>query len=383
MNIDHSTRDDKGTPTAEILSHKGQNDNGRKGWGRTITGWFDDRLGLSALRYKVPAHANTIWYTLGGITFVGLVVLVITGIWLAQYYSPSPTDARDSVLYIQNVAPFGDVIRGIHVWTAYLVVIMAVLHLIRVVVSASYKIPREINWLVGIGLLGLLLFGGVFTGTVLRWDQESYEALQHNVEIAALFGTIGGFFSQSFTVSVPMLPRLYITHVSIIPLLLLFFLIAHIFLIRHHGISPTAAQADNGEAPGGKLPEEKETSIYTTHVRLMIGYGLVLVGLAGTLGVLFPQAIGAAPNPTLEVTKPPSLFYWMYAFENWFGIRGILYAAITLFGLLALLPLLDRTPLRRLRRRPIIIVLGLALLAAILILSIIVAVAPTASHLGK
>ncbi len=350
--------------------------------GADLWGWLDDRLGLSALRYAVPKHANTLWYTLGGITFFGIVVLIITGVWLAQYYNPDPAAARASVLYIQNSVRFGDVIRGIHVWTAYLVVITAALHLIRIAVTASYKIPREINWLVGLGLLILLLFGGVFTGTVLRWDQEAYEAMSHNMEIASFFGTVGGFFSDAFTSSVGTLPRIYLAHVSVIPVLILLLLVVHIFLIKHHGISPTPAQADAGEAPGGRLPPEKETGHYPTHLRLMVGYGLALLGLAGILGVLLPQKIGAAPDPTMEVTKPPVFFYWMYAFEDWFGVQGILYAAIAFFGVLALLPFLDRTPFRSLRRRPVVAALGAALVILIVALSIKVAVSPTAKHLG-
>ena len=344
--------------------------------------WLDDRLGLSALRYRVPVHANTVWYTLGGITFIGIVVLILTGIWLAQYYNPDPAAARESVVYIQNSARLGDIVRGIHLWTAYLVVITAALHLIRVLVTAAYKIPREINWLVGLGLLVLLLFGAIFTGTVLRWDQESYEAMVHNMELTQFLGAIGGFFSDTFTTSVAMLSRLYIAHVSIVPLLLILLLIAHIFLIKHHGISPTPAQADAGDAPGGRLPDEKETGHYPTHARKMLGFGLALVALAGILGVLWPGAIGMAPDPALEVTKPPFVFYWLYAFEDWFGVRGILYAAIVFFGLLALVPFLDRSPLRRPRRRPVVMAIALVLLVAVIALSIKVAVAPAAKHLG-
>ena len=348
---------------------------------RRVWGWLDERLGLGALRYNIPAHANTFWYTLGGITLIGILVLVATGIWLAQYYNPDPAAARESVLYIQNVAPLGDIIRGIHVWTAYLVVIVAVLHLIRIVVTASYKIPREVNWLVGLGLLALLL-GAVFTGTVLRWDQEAYEAMVHNMELATFLGALGGFFSDAFTTSVSMLPRLYSLHVSIVPLILALFLVVHFFLVKRHGISPTATQADAGAAPRGRLPKEQETGHYPTHLRLMFGYGMALIALAGMIGFLFPQPIGSAPNPMIEVTKPPFLFYWLYAFEDWFGVTGILYAGVTLFGLLALLPFLDRTPLRGLRRRPVVAALGTLLLLVIIVLSIMVATAPVAKHLG-
>src|SRR5262245_1645098 len=349
---------------------------------RSIGDWLDERLGLGALHYHLPSHDNTYGYTVGAIAFLVILVLVATGFWLAQYYNPDPAAARESVLYIQNVAPFGDIIRGIHVWTAYLVVITAVLHLIRIVLTASYKIPREINWLVGLALLFLLLFGAVFSGTVLRWDQEAYEAMAHNMELATLLGAIGGVFSDAFTTSVPMLPRLYSLHVSIVPLLLALLLIVHIFQIKHHGISPTPTQADAGEAPNGRLPKEKQTDHYPTHVRLMVGYGLALVAFAGLIGFLFPQPIGPAADPTMEVTKPPFLFYWLYAFEDWFGVPGILYSAIGLFGLLSVLPFIDRTPLRHLRRRPIVLALGVTLLIAIVALSILVAVSPTAKHLG-
>lgn len=349
---------------------------------KKFTNWVYDRTGLSALQYKVPAHANTIWYILGGITFMGLVILAVTGIWLAQYYNPSPDAARESVIYIQNEAPIGDIIRGIHVWTAYIVVITAVLHMIRIVVTAAYKIPREVNWLVGIALLAVLLFVGVFTGTILRWDQEAYEAMTHNMELTKLLGAVGGFFSDGFTNSVPMLPRLYGVHVSIMPLILVILLISHFFLIKHHGISPTASQSDNGEAPLGKLPAEKQTGRYSRHALMMVGYGMTLLGIAGTLAVLLPQAIGAAPDPSMENTKPPFVFFWLYPFENWFGVTGILYAALAFFGLLTTLPFIDRTPLRRLRSRPVIMVLGLVLMVAVLALSIMTAIQPTTRHLG-
>lgn len=348
---------------------------------RKLWVWLDERMGLSAIRYKVPGHANTFWYTLGGITFVGIIVLVITGIWIGQFYDPTPSGARESVLFIQNEATLGDVIRGIHIWTSYIVVVTALLHLIRIFVTASYKIPREINWLVGVVLLGLLVFGGIFTGTVLRWDQEAYEALVHNLELANLLGVFGAFFSEGFTTSVPIVTRLYIAHISIVPLLLALLIIAHIFLIKYHGISPTPSQADAGEAPGGKLPDDKQTGKYPTHVRLMLGYGLALLALAGALAVIWPQPIGPAPDPTIEVTKPPWVFYWLYALENWLGLNGILYGTIGIFVLLALVPFIDRSTVRSPRRRVVSLSIGAVILIAVVALSIYVAITPVVQHL--
>lgn len=349
---------------------------------RGVWGWIESRTGISALRYRVPAHANVIWYTLGGITFMSILIAVASGIWLAQYYNPDPSGARESVIFIQNEAPLGDVIRGIHIWSAYIAAIGALVHMGRVFVSASYKAPREINWLVGVVLLGLILFGAFFTGTILRWDQEAYEAMVHMMEIGSLFGTFGTLFSDAFTTSVAMLPRFYIAHVSIVPLALVFFLVAHFFLVKYHHISPTPAQEDAGEAPGGKLPPEKDTSRYSTHLRLMLSYGLVILGISGALAVLLPGAIGPTPDPTMEVTKPSPLYYWLYTFENWFGLNALLYVTIIFFGILAIVPFVDRSRFRSPRKRKVMIGSGIVFLIAIVILTIITWVLPVAQHIG-
>ena len=344
--------------------------------------WLDERLGISALTYPVPAHANSLWYTLGGIIFVGFVVLILTGVYLAQFYHPHPAQARDSVLYIRDVAPLGDLVRGIHVWLASLVTITAFLHLLRVFVTASYKRPREVNWLVGVALLAVTL-GFVFTGSVLRWDQEAWEALQHNTEAAELLGNLGTWFTAEFATSVPLLERLYLTHISLLPLLLFILFVLHFFLIKKHGISALPAQADAGEAPGGVLPQERLSGRYSEHLRKMAGYGLLLLGLAGILAVLFPPAIGEVANPGMEVTKPAWMFYWLYAFEGPFGVRGILYAAIFFFGFLVLVPFLDFSPWRSPGRRRVALVVAAVVLLAMVALSLYVWIRPTEEHLEE
>jgi ubiquinol-cytochrome c reductase cytochrome b subunit len=251
----------------------------------------------------------------------------------------------------------------------------------RVFVSASYKRPRELNWVVGVVLLSLIMFGAIFSGTVLRWDQEAYEAMAHLMEVANLFGTFGILFSDAFTTSVSMLPRTYIVHVGLVPLTLVFFLIAHFFLVKYHHISPTPAQEDGGEAPGGKLPPKKETSRYTTHLRLMLGYGLVVLGIAGVLAVLWPQPIGSAPDPTMEITKPSPIYYWLYAFEDWFGVNALLYGTALFFAVLAVVPFVDRSRFRSPRKRPVMMAFGIVLLIAIVALTLFIYFSPGVSHI--
>lgn len=328
-------------------------------WGKV-----DERLGLSGLAYPVPEHANTLPYLLGGITLFGFIILVVTGVLLAQFYHPHPADAHDSVIYIITQAPFGDFIRSVHFWTANLVVITAILHLIRVFITGSYKRPREANWLVGVGLLAVTL-GFVFTGTILKWDQEGVEALAHNREIGELLGLWGVWFTSEFTRSVPILTRLYIGHLTLLPAAFTLLIIAHVYLIKQLGISPRAT----GEATSGSPTKEQVISRFTVHLRKMTGYGLLLLTLAGILALVWPAPLGQAGVPGEEVTKPPWMFLPFYPLEDLFGIRGLLLSSAILFALLGLVPFVDRSAWLSPRKRQWIIVAGIILLVVLIVLA--------------
>lgn len=215
---------------------------------------------------------------------------------------------------------------------------------------------------------------------MLKWDQEAFEALEHNLEIAEIIGGIGVFFSESFTEAVPVLARLYSAHVSILPLLATLLFVAHFFLVKHHGISSLPERADVGAAPGGKVPEAELGARYSGHLGRMVGFGLLVALVAALLGLVFPAPLGDVPDPKIEVTKPPFYFYWLYAFENWFGIRALLYAGLAFFALLVLVPILDRSPFRSLRRRPVVAAAGAVVLIALVALSVVVFFTPVAEH---
>ncbi len=325
--------------------------------GRWHRAWqaIDERLGLSALAYPVPAHANGIGYILGGITFFGFLILAATGIWLAQYYHPTPATARESVVYIMNVAALGDLVRGVHFWVSNVVMATVLLHMGRVFVTGSYKRPREANWLIGLGLLGITL-GLIFTGTVLKWDQEGYEALGHNVEIGNLLGAFGFWFSSDFAASLPIIGRLYIAHIVILPGIGVLLLIAHFLLVKHHGISSLPSQAD--AAIDGRPVPAKGGSTFTAHLVGMAGFGLLMLAAATVVSLVWPAGLGERPIPGTETTKPPWMFLPFYPFEDWFGLPALLWVPTILFGALALVPFFDRKPYRSPARRRLVIAIG-------------------------
>ena len=114
--------------------------------------WLDNRLGIQGLRYSVPAHANSLAYTLGGITLASFTMLVITGIYLAQFYDPTPAGAHASISYITDTAFAGAVIRSLHYWLATAFTITLVLHMVRTFATGSFKAPREFIWITGVVL---------------------------------------------------------------------------------------------------------------------------------------------------------------------------------------------------------------------------------------
>jgi ubiquinol-cytochrome c reductase cytochrome b subunit len=309
-------------------------------FGRVVDA-VDDRMGLKALRYEVPEHANNLAWSLGGLTATSFVILLVTGVYLAQFYNPMPEVANQSVRDLVTDVWLGGFARGLHYWAAQAMFVLAVLHMLRVFLHASFKRPREGNWVVGSTLL-LLTFLAVFTGTVIKWDQEGYEALIHNLDVAELLGGAGIWFTPDLTDRVPILLRLYVAHVALLPGLLLVLFFLHALLVKRHKISPhpsIPARAGESAQP------------FTAHLERVGAFGLVLLGGLAALAVLLPPLIGPTPVAGVEVTRPLWFFWWFFPFEQWFGVPSVGFSIAALFGLIFLVPFLDRSPRRRWRQR--------------------------------
>ena len=358
----------------------------------------DERLGLDALRYPVPEHANNLAWSLGGLTAVALLILIVTGVLLAQFYSPTPEVANASVRYIVQDVFLGRFIRSLHFWTAQAMYVLAALHLIRVFFHGSYKRPREANWLIGVGMFGLTTLA-IFTGTALKWDQEGYEAVAHNLEVTDLLGGTGFWFSSSFAAHTPILVRLYSAHVMLIPGLLIVLVTLHALLIKRHKISPhpglptevphtpapltqPTPQEVLTDMPGGPGETYQEkTEPFTHHLTRVGAFGLTMLAGLTAVAVLFPPPVGPTPVAGIEVTKPMWVFWWLFTLENWVGLSGIVWGAGVLFALLIAVPFVDRSPRRYWRTRPVAIALGVAVLAALIVLTLLMAFTSPAEHL--
>jgi len=218
-------------------------------WNNIYT-WLDERLDLNGL-YKGlldrPEPEGNWWNTLGSASLFLFVMQGLTGIFLTVYYTPSPDHAYDSIRYIMNDVAFGWMIRGIHHWGASLMVLVVFIHMVRVFVTASFKYPRELTWLIGVGLL-LLTVGMGFTGYLLPWHQQAYWATTVGTRIAGSVPFIGDFILKVLRggpdLSALTLQRFFSAHIWILPGLLGALIGAHLYLIIKHGESHFPEEED-------------------------------------------------------------------------------------------------------------------------------------------
>ena len=343
-------------------SHDGQGPRsvrGRRPWRRFVAA-VDERMGIDALRYEVPEHANNLAWSLGGLTAVSFLTLIISGIYLAQFYDPMPETANQSIRAIMNDVWLGSFVRGVHFWAAQAMFVLALLHMARVFVHASFKKPREGNWVVGAAML-LLTFLAVFTGSVIKWDQEGFEALMHNLDVAGLLGGAGTWFTPDLAARIPLLFRMYTAHAVILPGLIVILLVIHALLVKRHKISAHPSIPSEASEP---------TEPFTSHLRRVAACGLALVGVLSLLAVIVPPVIGPTPVEGVETTRPLWMFWWFFPFEQWFGVPSVGLAIAGVFALIFAVPLLDRSTHRPLRRRKAALATALVVLLALVAVTV-------------
>ncbi len=339
----------------------------------STSSWIRERLGLGVfLDHLIPSHANHPTYVIGGSIVVLGILQGMTGVLLQQFYHPMPDQnaAYASMQFISSV-PLWNFMRNLHYWGAQLILILLLLHMIRVYVSAAYKRPREMIWVAGVGLL-VVTWLLLFTGSVLKWDQEAVEALNHNLELTSFAGALGYWFSPSFAPDVPILIRINSAHVTILPIAAILLVGAHVYLIRVLGISSPKITTSVAEK---KVP-------FSTHLNRMAIYGLVAVGLVAVLSVVIQAPLSSLGNPAIEISKPDWYLLWVYSVENFWGLQSVPYILTPALILILIAPVLDRGSETDPRRRKLMIALLIVAITLFIGLTVGAAVLPPKSHLG-
>jgi len=310
--------------------------------------WLDSRTGIKAgrahlLDEPLPPGVNW-WFVLGSILLFLLALQVISGSVLAMYYVAAPDHAYDSVRYVTDHVPLGAFVRGLHFFGASFIVIAAVAHMARVVAFGSYKSPREVTWLTGVALL-LVIMAFALTGYLLPWDQKAFWATTVTINIARstpLFGeAIASVMRGGSQLGALTLLRWYATHVLLLPVALLALVLAHLFLMRRHGISGPVTPRAGAPAPFYPYHAIRDT------VAVAAVFAL-LITLAATFRV--PLDGMADPSDATYVPRPEWYFLSLFQLLKYFPGRLEPVATMVIPGavvaFVALLPFLDRRPER-------------------------------------
>jgi ubiquinol-cytochrome c reductase cytochrome b subunit len=316
---------------------------------RALLDWLDHRTGYRAVLHHLleePLPHGTGWaFTTGSVMLLLLAVQFVTGVALAMYYVPTPLLAYDSVRFITDTLTLGWLLRGLHFWGASFIVVAAGIHMMRVFFYGSYKAPREITWLTGI-VMFLLMLAFSLSGYLLPWDQKAYWATTVTINIAAGTPVVGEYVASVLrggtNLGALTLGRWYTGHVMLLPAALVVFVLAHIALMRRHGISGPMTPKSGPPIP-----------FYPWHV---IKDTLMMAGIFAlllTFAVTFPAHLDEIANPADASYIPRPDWYFLSLFELLKYFPGPFEPVATMLipglvvGFLLALPFLDRGADRR------------------------------------
>ncbi len=206
---------------------------------------------------RVPESSARFTYTfgLGGLISLCFIITAASGILLVFEYSPAPDSANKSMQYIATVSRYGWYIRNLHYWAAQVMVITAVLHMIRIVLTGGYLGGRAFNWVIG-NILLIFLFFMDLTGYFLRWDIKSGYALVTGMNLIREI-PLAGQFILSMVIGGPdmaenRLLHLYAWHIAGLPFILFLFMVYHIYRIRRDG----GISSENSDIEKITIPRE-------------------------------------------------------------------------------------------------------------------------------
>ena len=370
---------------------------------RRIYEWVEERFLVSPLIAKAQRTINfalpstltrqnrsrIIWFTYpyyyaGAITALLSILQGITGLLLAFNYVPSgagdPGTATPAYLSVQSImrdVPLGALIRGVHQWGANLLIAALVIHAFWAFFRNPYRIGREITWFLGVISLGLALAYS-FTGYLLPWDQLGYWAATISIQIMRAIPLLGDFLAQILLggtgLTATTLARIYFYHVSLLPVVALVMVGAHMLLVILQGVSePEEAWKTRTEKQVAPLFSQ----FFPQQIAPVLIISLVTLGVVTLLGAYATQVPGDPANKFLtpQFIVPEWYFLWAYGLLKWVGwlydlvkfvppaavfgvdllsakVVGILVAAL-MFLVVLLLPIIDRGKEVRALRRPL------------------------------
>jgi ubiquinol-cytochrome c reductase cytochrome b subunit len=320
--------------------------------------------------FKVYSDAITWNRFFGALSVILIILLFLSGAFMAFYYSPVPGAAYDSVDFALFSLPFGGVVKGIHHYSWNLLLIVMGLHLGRAFLWGAYKPPRQLVWITGI-LIMLVLPLFIITGDLLPWDQRGYWSTQVRMSIIATVPLVGDFLVRMLQggpmTGIVALTRFYVLHILFLPGMLIFLISIHLYYISHYGLSDPLS---------GELVSRKKVSFFPNMINRWLVMFLIVTVALGLISWYWSAPLGDPADPT-DSTYIPKPEWWVLflnqlvaIFKGPLTVLGSTIIPGALAGLLIALPYLDSSGRRHPSQRKSVILIAGIIVAMILWLSI-------------
>ncbi|QKR00087.1 cytochrome bc complex cytochrome b subunit [Metallosphaera tengchongensis] len=299
-----------------------------------------DRVGVTeAPFFKTPDYMYNVSYWLGAMVSGAFAYTVITGLFLLLYYMPAnPYPQTQAII---NTVPYGSVLLFSHLYGAYIMIILAYIHMFRNFYKGAYKKPRELQWVTGILLLALTM-GASFFGYSLVSDVLGVNAI--NIGESLLVGTgfpgattianwLFGPGGDAATASNPLVKsqlfdRLLGWHIIMVFLIGLLFGV-HFLMSERYGMTPSTKEKPKVPAFYTKEEWSKFNEWWPRNVVYMLSIVLMTWGIILFVPDLLANINGLpivinpypAPEPGTAAALstqpyPPWFFLFLYKFVD-------------------------------------------------------------------
>jgi ubiquinol-cytochrome c reductase cytochrome b subunit len=339
--------------------------------------WLDSRTGFRKITHDIlmePVRGGARWaYIFGSVLTFLLVLQAVTGVLLASFYAPSATTAWASVAFIQDQLTMGWFIRGLHSMGASAMVVLCICHIGQVMLYGAYKAPRELNWLLGVAMFGMVL-AFALTGYLLPWDQKGYWATQVATSIIGTTPLVGHKLQELLQGGASYgnytLTHFYALHTYVLPGLIFVFLAGHLFLFRKHGITPRWNMSEE-EVTRRTVPFWPNQLF-----RDMVGCAAVFVIMCVLVVRSHGAELEAPADPSSSyVARPEWYFLPLFQLLKYFEGPAEIIGTLVIPGLvglfLAVLPFADRVATRQPGKRLRFLVPAVAGLVSVIALGML------------
>lgn len=289
-----------------------------------------------------PTLKFTLSWGLGGMAVVLVTLQFVTGVLLKFVYVPIPAQAYASITYLQNEVLFGPFVRNIHHWSANFLVLVIFLHLLRVVLTGAFHSPRQFNWVIGLGLLLLVLVSN-FTGYLLPWDQLAYWGTTICIGMLEYVPGIGSWLQNMIRggteIGADTLRIFFATHTTVLPLLIVILMAFHFWRVRKAG-GLVRPRSEEEEAPAqpDRVLTMPNLLVRETVVALVVLASVFMLSAVLDAPLGNPANPGLSPNPTKAPWYFAGLQEMLLHFHPAFAVFVL---PALLLGACLLLPYLD------------------------------------------